>query len=101
MSQDNVATPSTHGGIFITYLLLSLVAWKNFASWSALCKVTGKSIVAFFWLTVAKGAVFLYHPVHWSYVAVVAVSETSGYATWLTAGGAIHIAHYDIMTRKL
>jgi len=30
---------------------------------------------------------------------------TSGYATWFTAGGAIHIAHYDIVddviTRKL
>jgi len=30
---------------------------------------------------------------------------TSGYATWLTAGGVIHIAHYDviddIITRKL
>ena len=30
---------------------------------------------------------------------------TSGYATWFTAGGAIHIAHYDVIddviTRKL
>jgi len=32
-------------------------------------------------------------------------AETSGYATWFTAGGAIRIAHYDviddIITRKL
>jgi len=35
-------------------------------------------------------------------------SETSGYATWFTAGGAIRIAHYDVIqviddviTRKL
>jgi len=32
-------------------------------------------------------------------------SETSGYATWFTAGGAICIAHYDVIddviTRKL
>jgi len=28
-------------------------------------------------------------------------TETSGYATWFTAGGAIHIAHYDVITRKL
>ena len=31
--------------------------------------------------------------------------ETSGYATWFTAGGAIRIAHYDVIddviTRKL
>ena len=27
--------------------------------------------------------------------------ETSGYATWFTAGGAICIAHYDVITRKL
>jgi len=30
--------------------------------------------------------------------------ETSGYATWFTAGGAIHTAHYDVIddviTRK-
>ena len=30
---------------------------------------------------------------------------TSGYAKWFTAGGAIHIAHYDVIddviTRKL
>ena len=26
---------------------------------------------------------------------------TSGYATWFTAGGAIRIAHYDVITRKL
>jgi len=30
---------------------------------------------------------------------------TSGYATWFTAGGAIHIVHYDVtddvITRKL
>ena len=33
------------------------------------------------------------------------VRETSGYATWFTAGGAICIAHYDVIndviTRKL
>ena len=23
--------------------------------------------------------------------------RTSGYATWFTAGGAIHIAHYDVI----
>ena len=28
-------------------------------------------------------------------------NETSGYATWFTAGGAIRIAHYDVVTRKL
>jgi len=31
--------------------------------------------------------------------------ETSGYATWFTAGGAIRIAHYDVIddviTRKV
>ena len=31
--------------------------------------------------------------------------RTSGYATWFTAGGAIHITHYDVIddviTRKL
>jgi len=31
--------------------------------------------------------------------------KTSGYATWFTAGGAIHIPHYDdiddVITRKL
>ena len=31
--------------------------------------------------------------------------QTSGYATWFTAGGAIRIAHYDVIddviTRKL
>jgi len=31
--------------------------------------------------------------------------KTSGYATWFTAGGAIRIAHYDVIddvvTRKL
>jgi len=25
------------------------------------------------------------------------VLKTSGYATWFTAGGAIHIAHYDVI----
>jgi len=25
------------------------------------------------------------------------VKKTSGYATWFTAGGAIHIAHYDVI----
>jgi len=34
-----------------------------------------------------------------------APSYTSGYATWFTAGGAIRIAHYDVIddaiTRKL
>jgi len=33
------------------------------------------------------------------------VERTSGYATWFTAGGAIRIAHYDVIddviTRKL
>jgi len=33
------------------------------------------------------------------------VEQTSGYATWFTAGGAIRIAHYDVIddviTRKL
>jgi len=33
------------------------------------------------------------------------VRKTSGYATWFTAGGAIRIAHYDVIddvvTRKL
>jgi len=29
------------------------------------------------------------------------VDKTSGYATWFTAGGAIHITHYDVITRKL
>ena len=29
------------------------------------------------------------------------VRITSGYATWFTAGGAIRIAHYDVITRKL
>jgi len=33
------------------------------------------------------------------------MTSTSGYATWLTAGGAIRIAHYDVtddvVTRKL
>jgi len=33
------------------------------------------------------------------------LKETSGYATWFTAGGAIRIAHYDViddvMTLKL
>jgi len=33
------------------------------------------------------------------------VSQTSGYATWFTAGGAIRIAHYNVIdddiTRKL
>jgi len=32
-------------------------------------------------------------------------NSTSGYATWFTAGGAIRIAHYDVInddiTRKL
>ena len=35
----------------------------------------------------------------------VIIILTSGYATWFTAGGAIHIAHYDVIddviTRKL
>jgi len=35
----------------------------------------------------------------------ITLMGTSGYATWFTAGGAIHIAHYDViddvMTRKL
>ena len=26
---------------------------------------------------------------------------TSGYAMWVTAGGAIRIGHYDVITRKL
>ena len=33
------------------------------------------------------------------------IDKTSGYATWFTAGGAIRIAHYDVIddviTRKL
>jgi len=29
------------------------------------------------------------------------VQQTSGYATWFTAEGAIRIAHYDVITRKL
>jgi len=33
------------------------------------------------------------------------IDQTSGYATWFTAGGAIRIAHYDVIddviTRKL
>jgi len=33
------------------------------------------------------------------------IGSTSGYATWFTAGGAIRIAHYDVIddviTRKL
>jgi len=33
------------------------------------------------------------------------LAETSGYVTWFTAGGAVRIAHYDviddIITRKL
>jgi len=37
---------------------------------------------------------------HWA-----TVTMTSGYATWFTAGGAIRIAHYDVIddviTRKL
>jgi len=36
---------------------------------------------------------------------VTGIAGTSGYATWFTAGGAIRIAHYDViddvMTRKL
>jgi len=38
-------------------------------------------------------------------VQVVMIIRTSGYATWFTAGGAIRIAHYDVIddviTRKL
>jgi len=38
-------------------------------------------------------------------VGVEASGGTSGYATWFTAGGAIRIAHYDVIddviTRKL
>jgi len=36
---------------------------------------------------------------------LIIIKETSGYATWFTAGGAIRIAHYDVIddviTRKL
>jgi len=39
------------------------------------------------------------------YDAVAILQSTSGYATWFTAGGAIRIAHYDVIddviTRKL
>jgi len=35
----------------------------------------------------------------------VFLKSTSGYATWFTAGGAIRVAHYDVVddviTRKL
>ena len=38
-------------------------------------------------------------------VYVNSLVQTSGYATWFTAGGAIRIAHYDVIddviTRKL
>jgi len=33
--------------------------------------------------------------------AALKLTETTGYATWFTAGGAIRIAHYDVITRKL
>ena len=37
--------------------------------------------------------------------AEMRIKETSDYATWFTAGGAIRIAHYDVIddviTRKL
>ena len=33
--------------------------------------------------------------------AVIKIVLTSGYATWFTAGDAIRIAHYDVITRKL
>jgi len=46
-----------------------------------------------------------YHPYSPSPFITVTQSETSGYATWFTAGGAIRIAHYDVIddviTRKL
>jgi len=36
---------------------------------------------------------------------IILILQTSGYATWFTAGGAIRIAHYDVtddvVTRKL
>jgi len=36
---------------------------------------------------------------------IIIIIITSGYATWFTAGGAIRIAHYDVIddvkTRKL
>jgi len=39
------------------------------------------------------------------FTAVHRAQSTSGYATWFTAGGAIRIAHYDviydIITQKL
>jgi len=39
------------------------------------------------------------------YFMVAIISCTIGYAAWFTAGGAIHIAHYDVIddviTRKL
>jgi len=42
---------------------------------------------------------------HYLTTALRLSSETSGYATWFTAGGAICIAHYDVIddvvTRKL
>ena len=40
----------------------------------------------------------------WKFTAKTA-GETSGYATWFTAGGAIRIGHYDVIddviTQKL
>ena len=42
---------------------------------------------------------------HVTYTRDESERETSGYATWFTAGGAIRIAHYDVIddviTRKL
>jgi len=40
-----------------------------------------------------------------NFVGTVKIVKTSGYAMWFTAGGAIRIAHYDVIddviTRKL
>ena len=43
--------------------------------------------------------------VSWALAHILVFYITSGYATWFTAGGAIRIAHYDVIddviTRKL
>ena len=36
-------------------------------------------------------------PFVWDYLGEPLPEETSGYATWFTAGGAIRIAHYDVI----
>jgi len=41
----------------------------------------------------------------YDFLVLLVPDETSGYATWFTAGGAIRIAHYDVIddviTRKV